>query len=282
MDEVKAQEIRDRIEKIVWLASFPKSGNTWMRLFLQSYYTGMPPDINKACLFSHSDQANRIYQSVMHSPLSEATEPEIVFFRGAALAKVVQENQPSTFFLKTHHCNMMLEGQYLIPPLLTNCAIYLIRDPRDVALSYARHLSKPVDYVIDLMNTNTHVLLRDYNIKDFISTWSNHVLSWEQSKFKVILLRYEDLVNTPIETFTEVVNALGLEVVEEDLQNAVKWTTFHELRSKEDAHGFNEAKGGKFFGFGKVGRWKTELTAEQADKIVEHHGETMQRYGYET
>jgi hypothetical protein len=159
--------------KLVWLASYPKSGNTWLRAFLLNYITNATAPHSLKALTDFS-----------------AVECAAVFFEGATGPRDVQRMRPivhnrlmglhdDLVFVKTHNANLAIEGIALCTPAVTAGAIVVVRDPRDIAVSYARYLGKPIDEVIGFMAhpraANEATALQVF---EYLSSWSAHVESW--------------------------------------------------------------------------------------------------------
>lgn len=280
---MKNAQLRDRDSgrRIWWLASFPKSGNTWVRLFVHCYETRYPLNINAGYSFVVGDQRLELYQHVACKPLSVCTTAELIYLRPSMLIHYIQLRDPCDVYFKTHNANVTICDIPLIPKLLTKGAVYLVRDPRDVAVSYAKHCGISIDECIDRMCSADHVGMRD-TVADIILSWSDHVTSWMESQFPVTAIRYEDLVSDPETGFRRILPALGFNEIDEDaFQFALDQTRLQNLQKQESTEGFKEAKNGMFFGVGKAGSWKNVLTDKQVEKIEETHGEVMQKFGYE-
>jgi hypothetical protein len=271
---------------IWWLASYPKSGSTWVRMFMNCFISGFPLNINTAFQYVISDTHLPLVQSATLRPATELTDREQVYARTAMLMNALNMSQAIDLCVKTHHAKVNVDDIPLIPPKITKRALYLIRDPRDVVISMADHMGESIDTVIEYMNNMTQAARhRTSNQAHYLLTWSKHVESWtgRNNNVEYTVIRYEDLVANPEEVFIKVVNALGFHAINKDKFNfALKQTTFENLRAMEDEFGFKEkGEGEKFFRVGKAGQWKTVLTEEQIRLIEENHKEVMSQHGYE-
>ena len=266
---------------IKWLASYPKSGNTWVRLFLNAYCSnGL--DVNES-RHSIGDVNPYYYQTVSPKPVTDLSPTEFNILRPAALAHMLTAySHIDPLFIKTHNANVLIDDIALIPPSITDKAVYIVRDPRDVCISYANHFNVSIDDAIAAMN-DTHRVIGDNNLIHTLSTWSNHINSWlSEERFKVGLIRYEDICANPRGKFIDLLTYLGIEVDIDRFNMALDRTSFNKLSEEEDEYGFKEAPNGvKFFKRGGT-YWQETLTQEQAALIVEHHGTSMQRVGYAT
>lgn len=269
------------MRKVVWLASYPKSGNTWVRMFLSAYRSGVL-DINNLP-FVGGDLQRVFYQSVASSPITEMTDTEVMLLRNAALLQMTEFYNWNPLVMKTHSINGLYDGTPMIPPALTAAAIYVVRDPRDVVMSYARHLGvmhKQAEK--DMEHEGTRIVDSRSGLFHVLSSWSNHVRSWAGADFPVALVRYEDLIEDPRRNFTAILQFLGIEIDKERFNNALRLTKLDNLRDQELKKGFvenpKEAKG-RFFGKGGS-KWQVQLDKRISARIAEVHGEMMQECGY--
>lgn len=274
----------ESMKKIVWLASYPKSGNTWLRMFLQVYMTGVKCDINNPHKIAYKDNDELAYRSVCPM-LLPCDNPDVMMgVRYAALLHLIQRYNGGDAILKTHSISASnQDGLHLCPPSLTKMAVYLIRDPRDVVISFAHHLSESIDNTIDLMcHEQGHLKDSVLGFGSHMSSWGNHASCWvANDKFPICVVRYEGMINETRETFKSVARFLFGDIDEERLDLAIKETDFDMLQQQEIKAGFNEQKGDElFFRIGEVGRWKNILTTDQVTKLEAGIGEAMERMSY--
>jgi Sulfotransferase domain len=270
---------------IVWLASYPKSGNTWLRAFLHNLLRdpAQPVDINQLDRFTHSDTLRHWYAAASPRPLDELTPQEIAQLRPLVHRKLT-ETYPDSVFVKTHNLLGDNLGVSLITMECTAGAIYVVRDPRDVAISLADHFGIGIDDAIAMLGNPAGGAAADaINVAQVYGTWSMHVQSWTQRPSPQLhVLRYEDMTEAPLATFKAVAAFLGLQPPRARLEKAIKFSSFKVLQGQERRHGFKERsdKSAAFFRAGRAGQWKTALTAAQAEAIAAAHGEQMRRFGY--
>lgn len=265
--------------KFRWLASYPKSGNTWVRLLLNAYLTGGSHPNYLSPPSSMSDLRVYDYQIVAPTELSKMDGYSVLWMRGAVLEHLRRKH--GWGLTKTHHANFTFAGVELIPDAITDRAVYLVRDPRDVVVSFARHIDQPIDKVIDLLGKEGAVSQNTdcKSLFHILSTWSVHVNSWmSESQFPVMCVKYETLRKEPCEQFSKIARFVGLDVEPEQVERAVDLVGIDKLRAFEAKHGFKEAKNGVFFG--DTGGWQQKLTTEQADRIVNDHHAVMEAMGY--
>jgi len=272
---------------IRWISSYPKSGNTWVRLFLTAYEKPDSFDLNRRPVHFKQDIDPNIYKRLSPVPLDELTMVEARLLRGAVLvwlSRLADVKTKGPVNLKTHCANVTINGTSWIPPELTESALYLLRDPRDVAVSFADHLGVSIDDAIARMADNQRELHAGTAIHQPLMSWSTHVRSWRRDlPYSTFALRYEDLLADPDKWFREVLKFFGYLFDQERFDWAMRLTGFDVLRASEDAHGYKpkSAKQTRFFRRGKAGGWRGVLTDEQAARIETDHGAVMRECGYE-
>lgn len=272
--------------KILWLASYPKSGNTWLRAFIHNLMR--PPaqdsiDINNMSVLTTGDSMVQWFRHLdPRPPLAWSRQDVARMRRGAQLAMVA--SKPGTIIAKTHNALMELHGHPTINMDLTAGAIYVVRNPLDLVISLADHYGVDIDKAIEVMgDTNNGGMLDENIVFEIHSSWSLHVKSWTQNPHRgLLVVRYEDMLAKPLHTFGGITRFMGLKPTREHLQKAIEQSSFKNLRAQEEAKGFQEksVKGTRFFRVGKAGQWREQLTQAQIDRVVEMHQEQMARFGY--
>jgi hypothetical protein len=270
--------------QIVWLASYPKSGNTWVRAFLHNYITDAqaPHGINKLHEFSASECNAAFFRAHDPRPAPLYTEAEVQRMRPAVHTDLTRLHD-DLVFVKTHNAALAVHGVPLCTPAVTAGAIYIVRDPRDVAVSYARYTKRDLDEIIGFMgNAGAANRSTDAQVFELLSSWSRHAESWAAVKRR-LLVRYEDLLAAPEKGFGRIVRFLGGEVDTARLARAIRHCDFVELAAQEAAHGY-EARGpneaAAFFHTGQAAQWKGVLTAAQVKRIEADHASVMRGFGY--
>jgi len=241
-------------------------------------------DLNDLRGFELDDLSPGNHQPHLRKPTAELTTTELVLVRPAVLLEMCHLAQNKRVFCKTHSAFAVLDDIPLIPPVLTEGAIYLVRDPRDVVLSYAAHSGKTVEEMIKVLNKDTSFAGNDRGTWHALFTWSMHVTSWlDNPTFPRHCVRYEDLLARPEEVLAGVVTHLGWDLDADRVSRTVQATSFDALRGHEEANGFRERHRNStdlFFREGKAGGWRGRLTREEAQLIENQHGEVMGRLGY--
>jgi hypothetical protein len=273
---------------IVWLASYPKSGNTWTRAFLHNlvHVTSGQTEaqrINDLNQFSTGVAGKKLYDDIVGFKLTDEHRNEIAAVR-AKVQQHIADAVEGLIFVKTHQALVVDRGHLNINFAVTAGAIYIVRNPLDVAISYAHHLAKPIDFAIDFMNLkNAETAVTKKQVYETYGSWSQHVLSWTRKPHPAIyVMRYEDMLEEPKKTFGALARHLLYKPTEEQLADAIDRSSFERLREQEEKAGFRERpeKAERFFRDGRAGQWKEVLTSAQIVRIVDAHKEQMERFGY--
>ena len=271
---------------IIWLASYPKSGNTWARIFLHNVLldTDEPLDINTLSDLTLADGNKAAYEEAGGKPFASYSKGQVALLR-PKVHELFARSQPDTVFVKTHSMFGVINGVPLITMEYTEGAIYILRNPLDVVVSLAPHFGMTFDKAIELMNNPNGGNSERYGniIAQYFGSWSGHANSWthfDQNRMHV--MRYEDMLDKPEEAFGGLVRFLELEIPQEKLAKAIKFSSFDTVRKQEEKKGFNERsiKSDRFFRVGKAGQWKDMLSDDQVNRIVDCHHDAMKRYGY--
>lgn len=265
------------MKSLVWLASYPKSGNTWMRLLFAAYQKS--PDDEK---FELTDA----YQATMSESRRQAferlagktdlTNPEIDELREAVQIKLSNRVRPPVL-IKTHNARVQHNGIPIIRRELTLGAIYIVRNPLDVVDSVADHWGVDHDRAIEMMNDRNLTIggPKQDLVTQYLESWSGHVMSWiDHRAFPVHVVCYNVL------TF------LGWDHDPIRIERAIAETDFRRLQKREQVSGFgersNKSASGTFFRSGRAERWREVLNETQRLAILNAHAETMRRFGYRT
>jgi hypothetical protein len=271
--------------KIIWLASYPKSGNTWLRAFLHNLLRNPQDgyDINKLDDFTLSESANGWYRIVDQASKADYTPAE-----AAALRPKVHRHLttvfPDSIFVKTHCAVMEDHGVPTVTLDVTAGAIYVVRNPLDVTISYSHHLGISIDDMITYMTKLSAMSpAGNGHVHELLGSWSEHVESWTAKPNSALhMIRYEDMLSKPQSTFAGVVRFLGLKPPRDRLERAIARASFRVLQEQERRHGFKEKseKAERFFREGKAGQWQKILTPAQVERITSAHATQMRRFGY--
>jgi hypothetical protein len=279
------QAAENIIPKLKWLASYPKSGNTWVRILLYTYKYGKFDTLNQIKQDIVSDTLPGVWYTAAPVPWGILNDDQRLLTRYSMLLTTIMCYY--NLFIKTHNANVRVNAVDLIPDAITGESIYLVRDPRDVAVSFSEHMGASIHDIIKKMN-NSEMVIHDESdslgIYQYLSTWSQNVTSWmDKGKFPRLVVRYEDLLADTVTEFRKILCMYyGIENVDEyKLQRAVKLSEFSKVKKKAKDKGFDESSNHtEFFKRGTSNNWQDVLTEEQVRQIEQDHGEVMERLGY--
>jgi hypothetical protein len=279
------------IQKIIWLASYPKSGNTWLRAFLANLRSKSDAPVNINSMGGGPIASDRaVFDELMGLESSDLNAAEIAHYRAAASEYRARLSQ-DRLFVKIHDAFTTTDtGVPIVPRAATMGVIYVVRNPLDVAVSYAHHMGLPIEKTVKVMGQEHHVLTGSgrglsQQLTQRLLTWSQHIRSWvDISELPVHVVRYEDMIYHPVESFTAIARFAQLSDDPEQIERAITFSSFDVLQGQEREHGFGEKpiQVESFFRQGKVGNWRDVLSDEQVAHIVRDHREMMRRFGYLT
>jgi aryl sulfotransferase len=277
--------------RIVWLASFPKSGNTWFRILLANLAEGESgrADINNLGERGGIASSRREFEAVTMLDSGLLSHDEIDCLR-PRVYEVIAAGSDEQRWIKVHDAyTATLAGEPIFGPSAARAAVYLVRDPRDVAISLAHHNSTTIDAAIKFINTSDGTLCGGRNglapqLRQKLLGWSGHVTSWlDQNDVPVHMVRYEDLKAAAAEHFGAALEFVNQTATPQEISRAIRHADFAELQRQESEKGFGErySRTAPFFRSGQAGGWREALNAEQVRAIVECHGDVMARLSFE-
>jgi aryl sulfotransferase len=286
----------------VWLASYPKSGNTWFRMLVANLSaTDEPVDINDlpepnviASARSGFEFVTLLDSGLLTHAEAERLRPRVheELAHGFELDGSTEEVGPGPRLVKVHDAYIATPED---EPLLAGArgaaaAIVIARDPRAIAPSLAHHHQTSVDDAIGVMNNRTAALAaavasQTDQLRQRLLDWSGHVESWlDQGDVPVHLVRYENLQAAPVETLRAAMAFIGRDVSRAAAERAVDFAGFARLQAQERAKGFGEWRGRRegalFFRSGESQSWRRELSPDQVRRIESAHAPMMARLGY--
>lgn len=273
---------------IFWLSSYPKSGNTWFRIVLANALnaTSDPVDLNKlntgaiASARVWIDEALGFDSADFSHHEIDQLRPLVYQWHGKGVAHRT--------YHKIHDAYTFLDNNAsLIPSEGCLGALYFIRNPLDVAISFAHHSQCSIDKSIELMGNKKNAFCKNKHkqheqLRQWLLSWSDHVRSWTTAEINVLVIRYEDMKQNTLATFTKAFEFLQLDPVQVNLIRALDNASIEKLQQQEKQFGFRERPSNvdSFFRKGVVGDWRDTLTPKQVERIIYDHGEVMQQYGY--
>ena len=257
------------MDKIIWIASYPKSGNTFLRFLISSLIYSDDGnfdfdiiknirqfDIYKYFSFvenlNYADSKNLDKLDIISKYWLEAQKK---FF-----------NVEKKFIFKTHSANLKVNGYNYTDENRTLGVIYIVRDPRDIVISYSHHTGTSIDYNINKLFDNKVTLLNSNNrIKVILSRWDTHIKSWSLLNVKKYIIKYEDLINNTEKHFLELIDfirkdlKIQFKLNSKKFKNIITNTSFKKLQENENIIGFDEVYKGKFFRKGLSKQWENIL-----------------------
>ena len=276
---------------IIWLASYPKSGNTLLRSIISSYIFSNNGELKFEDLYKISQ-----YPNVNHlNNLNIDIFNDNFLFKNLLSAQKIINSNNKIYFFKTH--SMFYElGETVFTDYVNSLAtIYIVRDPRNVVTSFAHHYAISIEEAVDIMiNKKKMIIKTSDNLSVHMGSWDYNYNSWKQFKRKkFLLIKYEDLVFKKRETIKIIFNfltKLGLKEFEIDdhkLDNVIKSTDFKKMKNLEKKENFREAildkNTGKlkdFFNLGPDNDWKKILNSDIRNKIEKAFQNEMKELGY--
>lgn len=270
--------------RLVWLASYPKSGSTWMRAILTAFRRpDRPVDLHDLIGAGSARDADQFEELVglRYSELPPGEQAGLL----PLFARRLAEEANSITYRKTHDAIAASPGA---PPIFTGAAgaraLYIVRDPRDVAVSFAHHRGVSIDEIIAVLDDPGASIGRAAgDAVEHLGRWSDHVAGWlDQDYIPVHAVRYEDLARRPLRTVCAALGFAGEAYSVERAARAVDAARFDRLQRQEAETGYAErsAKADRFFRKGRAGDWRSVLTAKQAKAVECSHGGMMRRMGY--
>ena len=280
---------------IIWLASYPKSGNTWLRSLLATYFFSNDGEfsfelLNKVDAYPSSRYFEK-YEDSFSTP--ESTSKYWI----AEQEKLNKDKKLK--FLKTHNAMCKVSGNSFTDNKNSLGAIHIVRDPRNVISSLAHHYQINQEEAFDFMTTKNRAIIEKKNERflgfNALFSWSFHEKSWSEcKKFPILTVRYEDLESTTYTTFKNIVDFIqkisGLDnkFNKEKARKVIKNCQFDNLQKLEKEEGFREAilkKGTqekiKFFNLGSKNNFQELLNKELIEKMNILYQAQLQKYDYE-
>ncbi|MCP4177333.1 MAG: sulfotransferase domain-containing protein [bacterium] len=277
-------------KNIVWLASYPKSGNTWFRIFLSNLLSEKNEEENINSLYSTPIASSRsMFEELLCIESSDLTNGEIDLMRPEFYRNISSEVPDSEqSYHKIHDAfTKNKNAEWIFPPEITHGAVYFLRNPLDVSVSFANHNTCSLDKSIKNMNDSEFAFCDNKNslpsqLRQILLTWSGHVLSWMNAPVPVCIIRYEDMKLDSFNTFKKAVKFMELDKSDEKIRSAIEKSSFDNLQKQENEKGFKEKsqKAESFFRKGEVGDWHNHLNESQVVNIINKHSKVMELFGY--
>ena len=283
------------MDKILWIASYPKSGNTLVRSIISSLIYSEDGIFDFPILENLKQFDINFYfefiKEFNQEDYKNLNRLEVVS-KYWALAQRRSFKKENRYIFKTHAANLMFKNLKYTDENRALGLIYIVRDPRDVTVSYSKFRRKSIDSTINLIKNKNAVSYNSQNeILVPLSSWDVHIESWSLLKVPKYIVRYEDIINNRKKFIKELIyflqNKLNINfmVNDEKISNILKTTSFDHLQKKESQTGyyaFNHIKDKKwkFFRKGVAGQWKKDLSSQQVSEINNSFHSTMKKFAY--
>ena len=282
---------------IFWIASYPKSGNTWLRTLISAYYYSKDGFYNQSLLKNIRQFPEKShYASFEYNP-SEITDTTRLWIKAQ---EKINEDKKIRFF-KTHNIFGSINNCKFTNKQNSIACIYIVRDPRNVVTSLKNHYELDDEKALKWMTNNKHFIYDVGKVKEsgygdfqFISSWEMNYKSWKnQKEIPVKIIRYEDLLKETYTVFTDVIEfinkTLNIKKINKDkIKKSVSSTFFHKLKNDEKNNGFEEAVPSKnngetipFFYLGPDNDWRKILDNNQKLKFNNIFKKQLKELGYE-
>ena len=280
---------------IIWLASYPKSGNTWLRSLLASYYFSRDGSFNFKLLDNIDQFPSTQFFRDKKDTFSAPEDTSNLWL--SEQEKINQDNKIR--FLKTHNALCKINSNSYTNEKNTLAGIYIIRDPRNIVTSLANHYQVDVNKAFDFMKDEKKALIEKVNERYLgfvpILSWALHQESWIKcTKFPILTIRYEDLQLQTFQTFIKVIKFINKLSNLENLINETKAKKsiisceFEKLKKLENKNGFSEAMVDKktkkkisFFNLGRENDYKRLLQTNLIDEMSSLYNQQIKKFNYE-
>ena len=280
---------------IIWLASYPKSGNTWLRSLLASYYFSKDGSFDFKLLDNIDQFPSTQFFRDKKNTFSAPEDTSNLWL--SEQEKINQDNKIR--FLKTHNALCKINSNSFTNEKNTLAGIYIIRDPRNIVTSLANHYQVDVNKAFDFMKDEKKALIEKVKERYLgfvpILSWALHQESWIKcTKFPILTIRYEDLQLETFQTFIKVIKFINKLSNLENLINETKAKKsiisceFEKLKKLENKKGFSEAMVDKktkkkisFFNLGRKNDYKRLLQTNLIDEMSSLYNQQIKKFNYE-
>ena len=280
---------------IFWVASYPKSGNTWLRALLSSYYYSENGIFNQSLLNNIGQFPEKKFFEKFNYDPTLVTDTTRFWIK--AQEKINEDKKLK--FLKTHNFLGKINDNNFTNKQNSVGGVYIIRDPRNVITSLKNHFEFSMDQALDFMTSEKKYIFDqfkkdDYSDFQFLSSWEKHYKSWKNQKnFPVKIIKYEDLSYKTFEIFKEIIDFINRTINFKNsfnitkAKNAIESTSFKKMKYIENNEGFKESVLSKsssnkipFFHLGPKNNWKNLHDLNLQKKLNYIFNENLRELNY--
>ena len=278
-------------QKIIFIASYPKSGNTWLRSIISALVYSMEgkfilDDLKNVPLFSQFSNFKKI--DGLHYQTNGNLNYNWISNNWIKAQKQINTVSKKVVFFKTHSVRGIVNKKFFTDESSCLGFIYIIRDPRDVVVSLSKHMGININMAIKEMLFNTRRMTSIHKVNELVATWKDNVDSWMQFKsVPKLVIKYENMINDTdkgifqIAEFLNNIGNLNLKTDKDFLRSVKLSTNFKKLQLLEKHQKFSEATShSRFFRKGISGGWKQILTNKQAKQIEDKLSIPMKHLSY--
>ena len=266
------------MKNITWIASYPKSGSTWIRSILFCALNGSL-NINEMGNFIPN------FATIASTYLGDNfQDPMDIRYKWQQAQKQLSQTALSknqNLIIKTHNAAGKYDVGIFPSAEYSSNAVYIVRDPRDVAVSYSKHFNHSIKIAVEKLQDENLINIQPISRKrgEFTSSRQNHIRGWQNSEIPVLFIKYEDLLENPKENISKIFEFLSIKPLIE-ISEIIKLTNFKELSELENKNGFIEASShSKFFRKGGKAQWK-KIPSTSFKLVEKRNFELMNELGY--
>ena len=278
---------------IIWLASYPKSGNTWVRSMLTALIYTNDGKFN----FDLLDKIKQFPSQIVFKDLTNRYDDVDEIAKNWETAQDLINLNKEVKFLKTHHLKCKIGENNFTSQRNTLATIYIVRDPRNLVNSISNHYSKSLEESKKFLMTPRYLYgfkkngdVKKNDIKTLLGTWSQHYNFWKTNNTNYLLIRYEDLIKDTNSALNKIIvflkKYINIEVNDEKIKNILNTTNFQYLKNLENEGKFNENAFENintkktFFYLGPKNNWKNNLDEKMKKEIENELNKEMSELGY--
>ena len=282
---------------IFWIASYPKSGNTWLRALISSYYYSEDGKFDENIISRIGQFPEKRHFTSFDYDQNVVTDTARFWLK--AQEKINLDKKLN--FFKTHNAFGSVNKNPFTDAKNSIGALYVVRDPRNVITSLKNHYELNTEQALKWMQNENNYIYDVHRFKQdgysdfqFISSWITNYKSWKvQKKIPIKIIKYEELLGETFIVFKDVIEFINKtsgnneKINKDKLKNAVNSTLFDKLKSSEEKNGFSEAITSKtsnkkipFFYLGPKNDWRKILDDELKNKLNDIYKQNLIELSY--